>query len=98
MNTTVLINSLSVAVEQLDYVDVEKEDNNLKRLTIAFKVTNQQYHDVTVELYKNDFRIRVPERNIDFQAAIENYFTSATNLYEENAVGDFNVTFVEKKL
>ena len=43
-----------------------------------------------------DFRIRVPQKELDFPAAITNYSTSITNLYEENQVADYSLELTEK--
>jgi hypothetical protein len=95
MMTTVFINDLPIDVEQYKHEIVEKEMRKLHRLELNFQVTHQQYHDITVELYKNDFQIKVPKENIEFRSVIETYSTSITNLYEENAVGDFHVALIE---
>lgn len=67
-----------------------------QKIAFDFKVTSAEYHDIAVLLYKMEFRIRVPEQNLDFVAAISNYSTSITNLYEENQVADYKLELTEK--
>lgn len=96
MKNTIWINELKI---NPDSVDVSKVEVNGKALTVVkldFKVTHEDYHDVTVELYKNDFLVKVPLERLEFHAEIQHYATSVTNLYEENAVGDFSLTLIEK--
>ncbi|MFS0749170.1 DUF3219 family protein [Oceanobacillus sp. 1P07AA] len=73
-----------------------KEQNEKTELSFYFKVTSETYHDITVLLYENDFRVQVPEKNITFSATIKQYATSITNLYEEGKEGDFFLLLVEK--
>jgi hypothetical protein len=41
------------------------------------------------------FDLKIPQSNEEFRAEIFNYATSVTNLYEENAVGDFSLVLLE---
>jgi len=65
-------------------------------LGVVFDVTHEQYHDIAVLLYKNDFHIQFPSKELSFQATIHSYSTSITNLYHEGEVGEFKVEFIEK--
>ncbi|MFC0013686.1 MULTISPECIES: DUF3219 family protein [Allobacillus] len=67
-----------------------------KTLSIDFKVTSEDYHRVATFLYKNDFDVNVPSLNLRFQAYIQKYTTSVTNLYKENQIGDYSLTLIEK--
>ncbi|WP_102028416.1 DUF3219 family protein [Salirhabdus sp. Marseille-P4669] len=67
-----------------------------KFLTLHFKVTHENYHDITTLLYKNDFIVKIPKKDIAFQANIANYSTSITNLYEEGNIGDYKLVLKEK--
>ena len=60
-----------------------------------FKVTHEEYHEVTTLLYKGKFRLRIPHLGIDLQAGIHNYSTSLDNLYEKGAVGDYHLELIE---
>ncbi|WP_442598648.1 DUF3219 family protein [Neobacillus sp. D3-1R] len=73
----------------------EAEVNGRKLITIDFKVTHEEYHDVTTLLYKGTFTIKVPEHQQTFRGRIQEYYTSVTNLYEKDQVGDFHVSFIE---
>lgn len=84
-------------VESLNDAVVEKDEEKLLQLELEFKVTHETYHDVTTELYKNDFFVSVPEIDLKFQAEIQNYSTSVTNLYEKDTVGDFKLVLIQKR-
>lgn len=68
----------------------------LHKIVIDFKVTSEEYHDIAVLLYEMEFRIQVPEKQLDFQASISNYSTSITNLYNENEIADYHLELTEK--
>ncbi|WP_449540207.1 DUF3219 family protein [Ferdinandcohnia sp. Marseille-Q9671] len=76
-----------------------KEDlhEGVLRVTVDFKVSSEDYHDVTTLLYKGKFDLKVPDRNIECKVSIEQYSTSITNLYEKDQVGDFTLSLVEVK-
>lgn len=74
----------------------EDEKGHAKIIGVIFDVTHEQYHDIAVLLYKNDFLITVPSKKLSFQATIHTYSTSITNLYHEGEVGEFKVEFIEK--
>ncbi|MGD6815963.1 DUF3219 family protein [Metabacillus sp. 113a] len=77
---------------------VHDRAGGLHQITFNFKVrSGQEYHEVTTLLYKNDFHIQVPEEGLSFQAVIQQYSTSAVNLYEENAIADYHIQLIEKK-
>jgi hypothetical protein len=69
--------------------------NGLRKLSVRFKVTSKEYHDIAVLLYKGSFHVRVPQRNYEFEGKIVQYFTSLTNLYQDGQTGDYNVTLLE---
>jgi hypothetical protein len=94
--TTIWLNDLVIEVERMNEKKMENGGEILHQLEMEFKVTHETYHDVTTELYKNDFFVRVPEKDLEFQAEIQNYFTSVTNLYEKNTVGDFTLVLKQK--
>ncbi len=73
----------------------DERENGLHRLTVSFKVTSEEYHDIAVLLYQETFDIHVPEQGLNFRGRITNYSTSITNLYEKGNVGDYQVTFSE---
>ncbi|WP_053075108.1 DUF3219 family protein [Ornithinibacillus californiensis] len=94
--STIWINELAIEAENYSLTTVQENGATLHRLELEFQVTHDTYHDVTVDLYKNDFLVKIPGEAIEFQAKINNYSTSLTNLYEKDAVGDFKVILIEK--
>lgn len=75
----------------------EENINGLMKIIVDFKVTSEDYHDVTTLLYKESFEVNVPEREIHFTGKISEYYTSFTNLYEKGQVGDFHLALIEVK-
>ncbi|MEC5425469.1 DUF3219 family protein [Virgibacillus sp. C22-A2] len=96
MNQKVIINNLTIDGLNFHEDTVTKEGKELHKVSFDFKVKHDDYHDITTLLYQNDFLVKVPDKNLRFSATIYNYSTSITNLYEENAVGDFKLELVEK--
>lgn len=94
MGKTVALNELTIDADEVELSKAEVGGQSRYQLKLAFKVTHKDYHDVTVELYKNDFLVKV--EGAEFHAEIQHYATSVTNLYEEGAVGDFSLTLIEK--
>jgi hypothetical protein len=75
----------------------EELQDGLHSITVVFNVGNEDYHAITTLLYKNDFRVAVPEKQLSFEAAIQQYSTSVTNLYEKGNIGEFTLTLLEKR-
>ena len=75
----------------------ETIENGLQKISVDFKVTSEEYHDITTLLYKGTFDVKVPERNLSFRARIYQYSTSFTNLYIKRQVGDFKLVLLEVK-
>lgn len=71
--------------------------DNLVRISIKFNVKSEEYHDITTLLYKGTFDVQVPEKKLSFKATIQQYYTSVTNLYEENQIGDFSLSLLEER-
>ena len=97
MSEMVIIDSLSIDALNFQEETVKKAGSELKKVSFDFKVTTEDYHDVTTLLYKNDFMVNVPGKRLEFPAVIHNYSTSITNLYEAGAVGDFKLELIEQK-
>ncbi len=75
---------------------VEKKTNQTLRLiSFNFKVTSKDYHQITTLLYKMNFNVKIPAKDIQFSATIHSYSTSITNLYKEGNVGDFQLALIE---
>lgn len=87
-----LIDDYSIQVDQYQ-VDTRA---GRTYLSVDFKVTHEQYHDITTLLYKNDFKIDMPSEDLEFDAMIQTFWTSFTNLYKEGAIGDFHLELIEK--
>lgn len=97
MSEMVIIDGLTIDALNFQEETVKKAGSELKKVSFDFKVTTEDYHDVTTLLYKNNFRVKVPGKRLEFPAVIHNYSTSITNLYEAGAVGDFKLELIEQK-
>lgn len=73
----------------------EGKVNGLNTISVDFKVTSEEYHDITTLLYKGTFDVRVPERGLTFKGIIQQYSTSITNLYEKSQVGEYKLSLLE---
>lgn len=89
----ILLNDTVIKVMQYR----EEKVNGLHKISIHFKVTSEDYHDVTTLLYKGMFNVQVPEKGLIFRGTIQEYSTSITNLYEKDQVGDFTLSLLEVK-
>jgi hypothetical protein len=76
---------------------VKKEtDRELKTILFDFKVRGgNEYHNVTVLLYKTTFDVNVPEMDLAFKGTINNYSTSRSDFADENTVADFHLEIIE---
>ncbi|WP_212965562.1 DUF3219 family protein [Lederbergia ruris] len=63
----------------------------------SFTVKSEHYHDIATLLYEGIFDVKVPEKGIAFRGAIQEYYTSMTNLYKKGEVGDYHVSLLEVK-
>lgn len=79
------------------YLDLFREErkNGLIEISIEFKVTSKEYHDIAMLLYEYSFDVHIPERDLIFRATIREYATSVTNLYIEGAVADYKLKLIE---
>ena len=92
----VILDGVSLHVTDFLAETMENESGrNLRKVSFEFKVTSEEYHDITTLLYQMVFDMEIPQLNERFRAEIFNYATSVTNLYEENAIGDFSLTLIE---
>ncbi|MCM3476717.1 DUF3219 family protein [Caldibacillus thermoamylovorans] len=85
--------------DQLIQVDKFKEDtvNDLRKIWIEFRVTNEDYHDIATLLYEGTFDVRIPAKSLSFRGTIEEYSTSITNLYKKGNVGIYKLCLREVK-
>src|SRR5690625_2230896 len=96
MSQTMIINDYSISAENLCVATVSGISGDKQKISFDFQVSHKDYHDITTLLYTNDFILEIPAKNIKFPATIHSYSTSITNLYEENAMGDFKLELIEK--
>lgn len=75
----------------------EEKVNGFYKVSVIFDVTSKDYHDIATLLYNGTFDVKIPEKELMYRETIYNYFTSITNLYEENQVGQYTLTLVEEK-
>ncbi|WP_160722832.1 DUF3219 family protein [Bacillus sp. USDA818B3_A] len=93
MVTELILNDTLIKLD--DYQ--EENINHLYKIDVTFKVTSEDYHDITTLLYQGTFDVKIPERQLAFKAAIHQYSTSITNLYEKEQVGVFKLSLLETK-
>jgi len=87
----ILLNGRNIKVDRYEQEMVK----GLHKITIDFKVTSEEYHDVAVLLYEGTFDVNIPEKNLSFRGTIQQYSTSVTNLYEPAQVGDYHLSLME---
>ncbi|OLN22092.1 DUF3219 domain-containing protein [Domibacillus antri] len=99
MVKTVILNDTPIEVTDFQEETIldEKTGKAVPKIGFQFKVTSEAYHDITTLLYEMDFHVKVPEKKLDFPATIHAYSTSVTNLYEENAVGEFSLELIGRE-
>ncbi len=97
MVTEVILNNVSIRVTgyQEEVITDKKTGKELYKIILDFKVRSEEYHRITTLLYEKTFDVKVPERKLEFRGTINNYSTSVTNLYKENAVGDYKLELIE---
>ncbi|WP_422122019.1 DUF3219 family protein [Planococcus sp. X10-3] len=79
-----------------EQLGVSGTEDGARKISFSFQVNSEEYHDVGVLLYKNDFQIRVPELDLEFPATIHNYATDRTDLYQAGQVADYYLELIEK--
>ncbi|MGA9228133.1 MAG: DUF3219 family protein, partial [Mesobacillus sp.] len=79
----IILNDQVILVSQYE----ESNINGLIQISIEFKVTSNEYHDITTLLYEGEFEVMVPGSSLEFRGRILEYSTSVTNLYESEKVG-----------
>ncbi|MBD8015182.1 MULTISPECIES: DUF3219 family protein [Planococcus] len=98
METTVWINDTQINAYNFKEETVEdtSSQQQKRKISFDFKVTSEEYHDIAVLLYEMNFRIRVPEQKLEFDASIANYSTSITDLYKPGQVADYYLELIEQ--
>ena len=94
----ILLNDVPISITDFheEIINDKTTNKELRKIAFNFKVTSEEYHDITTLLYKMDFQVKIPEKSLEFPATIHNYSTSITNLYKENQVGDFKLELIEQ--
>ncbi|MEM1504701.1 DUF3219 family protein [Domibacillus sp. 8LH] len=92
----VILNDTPIQVENFHEETVVNKKTGAKvpKISFQFPVTSEEYHDITVLLYENNFQVKVPEKGMEFPAMIHTYSTSVTNLYEAGATGTFSLELI----
>jgi hypothetical protein len=89
----IILNNTLIHVHQYE----QRKVNHLHEISVGFKVTSEEYHDIATLLYQGTFDVEVPEKGLSFRGTIGQYSTSVTNLYEKGQVGDYSLTLLEVK-
>ena len=95
----IILNTTPIEVDNFSHTTIhDNNSHDLRRVvTVDFKVTSEDYHNITTLLYKNDFDVIIPGKNIEFQGHIQNYYTSITDLYQVGQVGNFHLELIESQ-
>jgi hypothetical protein len=91
----IYVNDLKIEATNVQESTVSHDGKERRAVSFDFKVRSEDSHRVTTELYKNDFLLSIPEKNIEFPCVISNYSTSITDLSVEE-VADFKLELMEK--
>ncbi|KIL44338.1 DUF3219 family protein [Jeotgalibacillus soli] len=97
MPNHIMLNDTKINVDHYQDEMVSASGKELLKIVVDFKVNHEAYHAITTLLYELNFDVSVPEKNLAFRGTVHNYSTSVTNLYEEDAVGDFHLELIELK-
>jgi len=96
--TEVILDDYVLKVLNFEECSVKENDKEMKTIRFDFKVRGgNEYHDVTVLLYKTTFDVKVPTRDLDFKGTIINYSTSRSDFEDENTEADFHLEILEVK-
>lgn len=98
METIVWIDDkpISAAGFKDELVKASGSEDMVRKISFSFKVSSEEYHDVAVLLYQNDFQVRVPALDFEFRASIHNYATDRTDLYQAGQVADYYLELIQK--
>ncbi len=92
MSEIIQLNGHQIETERLELQHLK---DGRRQIFCDFKVTSDAYHDIAVLLYEMNVRVNLPANGQEFDAAISNYFTDTTNLYEGNKVADYHLELTE---
>lgn len=85
-----------MVIKVTGYKEEVATETGTRQINFNFKVKSSEYHAITTLLYKGNFDVKVPERGLEFRGTISKYYTSVTDLYQENQVGSFHLELIEK--
>ncbi|WP_096185812.1 DUF3219 family protein [Evansella halocellulosilytica] len=91
MVTQIILDETVIPVKNFE----TKQIDELTEIDVIFDVKSEDYHRITTLLYYGSFQVEVPEADLQFYGAIQQYSTSLTNLYEANQVGEFRLVLRE---
>lgn len=91
--TTIQLNDRVIPVTSYK----EETKNDRLHVSVTFNVTSEEYHELAMLLYEQTFHVTVPHNGRQFTGTIVHYVTDTTNLYEENQVANYAVTFAQVK-
>lgn len=97
MGQEVIINDMPIQTTELQVNKIQKDGSERIIIDMDFKVESKDSHDITTLLYKNDFVVKIPEKDLELPTTIYNYYTSITDLYVEGNVADFKLVLIEKR-
>ncbi|MFB4162958.1 DUF3219 family protein [Alteribacillus sp. JSM 102045] len=89
----ILLNNTLIKVNKFKNEKV----NGLHKISFNFKVSSEEYYEITTLLYRGTFQVSVLEQNLTFKGTIQQYSSSITNLYEKGQTGDFHLSLIEVK-
>lgn len=89
----VILNDYVIPVDRFE----SGEEEGLLTIAIDFRVDSENYHAVAGLLYEGVFAVEVPEKGLAFRGAIQEYYTSVTNLYKDGEVGEYHLRLLEVK-
>ncbi|ANF96831.1 DUF3219 family protein [Paenibacillus bovis] len=101
-DTPVLIRLGDLEIQATQYEDKlfspsgNSSEPERKWISFDFVITGgQEYHDVTTLLYHPTVEVQVPDRQLQFQAAVHNYFTSVPRLEKDSDTVDVHLELIE---
>jgi hypothetical protein len=99
-NTPIEVQLDHITIQALNFTarTLKDEANGSERQLIGFDFVvagPEQYHDITVHLYKQVFEISVPSRKLAFTGTIHNYSTSIPKMTQGDDTVDFRLELIE---
>ncbi|MFB5674947.1 DUF3219 family protein [Paenibacillus terreus] len=95
----VLLDHITIQALNFTARTLKDEVNGSERQLIGFDFIvagPEQYHDITVHLYKQMFEVAVPSRQLKFTGTIHNYSTSIPKMTPGDDTVDFRLELIEK--